>query len=284
MRNASSGAKIDAEHLRPTTKYEQLNDVLQNEISNLDQFILNQIQVCHEVADMLPSIAASGQNLPNDVEYVSQKLEEVEAGLENDAEEIVNLRDGVVKRDAGDAKVCFRQVDRLKMPQQYQSSQTSQPGVTGGVYGGSGLSGWWNHPQTLQRSIRAREGGGGKSSITLPGDEDDEAGVPTSMIDLFERRAEEMKQQLTANRDLLKRVEDFVEGVEAKIVQKERDLVDDRTGAREPEDQVKMLRYVFGAVERSLYDVADKVGGARDGVQDLVMSTAEKQIKSRLDW
>ena len=281
----TSATKIDAEHLRSTTKFDQLNDQLQSEIAALDAFILQQIQMCNEVSDLLPSIAASGANLPNDVAYVSQKLEEVEIGLENDAEEIVGLRDGVVKQDIIETKVCFRSVDRLKMPSQYQNqyqSPGSAPGsgITGGMYGGSGLSGWWNHPQTLQRSVRGTDSG--SRSLTLPGEEDpDEAGGPANMIDLIERRVGEMKKTLESNKELLQEIEDFVESVELKVLQKERDLVD---GTKEPDDPINMLRFIFGAVEKSMYDVADKVGGARDGVHELVLGSVDRMVGSRLDW
>jgi hypothetical protein len=40
------------------------------------------------------------------------------------------------------------------------------------------------------------------------------------------------------------------------------------------------LRYVFGEVERSLYEVADRVGESRDGVMDL----AEKASRARLAY
>jgi nucleoporin p58/p45 len=283
--NTSSGTKIDAEHLRSTTKFDQLNDQLQNEIAALDGFILRQIQLCNEVSDVLPSIAASGVNLPNDVAYVVQKLEEIEIGLENDAEEIVTLRDGIVKKDIAETKVCFRSVDRLKMPTQYQNhyqvpSSSPGSGITGGAYGGSGLSGWWNHPQTLQRSVRGTNGG--SHSLTLPGEDDpDEAGGPANMVDLIDRRTSKMKTTLKGNTELLKEIEGFVESVELKIMQKERDLLD---GNREPEDPINMLRFVFGAVEKSMYDVADKVGSARDSVQELVLGSVDRRLGSRLDW
>lgn len=283
--NTSSGTKIDAEHLRSTTKFDQLNDQLQSEIAALDGFIVQQIQLCNEVSDVLPSIAASGANLPNDVAYVSQKLEEVEIGLENDAEEIVGLRDGIVKKDIAETKVCFRSVDRLKMPAQYQNhyqtpSTGPGSGIAGGIYGGGGLGGWWNHPQTLQRSVRGTNGG--SRSLTLPGEEDpDEVGGPANMVDLIERRTGEMETTLKGNTELLKEIEDFVESVELKVMQKERDLLD---GNKEPEDPINMLRFVFGAVEKSMYEVADKVGAARDGVQELILGSVDRSVTSRLDW
>ncbi len=282
----SSTTKIDLDHLRPTTKYDQLTETLQSQIADLDTHILTQIQMCNEVSSILPAIASSGSNLPNDVTYVTSKLAEVRVGFENDAEEITQLRDSTVKKDAREAQICFRHIDRLKMPAQYQSSYQGA-GNTGaggeGVYGGSGLSGWWNHPQTLQRSVRSQSG---IRSITIPDDDDEKStsAGPADILSLFDKRTEEFKDTLKTNVELLREIEDFVESVEMKIVQKERELNDERNGTREPEDQVQLLRYVFGAVERSLYDVADKVGGARDGVQELVMASAERRVGGSLDW
>jgi nucleoporin p58/p45 len=273
---SSSSARIDLEHLRPTTKFDQLTEDLQREIVNLDTAILNEINRCNEVSNLLPTIEATGSNISNDVAYVTQKLEEVETGLENDAEEIQSLKENTVKKDANEAKVCFREVDRLKMPTQYQASVTGPAASVSGVYGGHGLSGWWNHPQTLQRTIRGGTGTGGSRSLQLPGDEDEDAlaGAPANVVDLFDRRTEEMRKSLTENKSLLTEIEEFVISVENKIAAKQQEVMGREgraQGIQGEEDQVGLLRYVFGEFERSLYEVADKVGGARDGVQELVL-------------
>ena len=288
---SSSGARIDLEHLRPTTKFDQLTEDLQREILNLDTAILNEINRCNEVSNLLPAIAATGSNIPNDVAYVTQKLEEVETGLENDAEEIQDLKENVVKKDANEAKVCFREVDRLKMPAQYQASVTGPAGSVSGVYGGHGLSGWWNHPQTLQRSIRGGSGTGGSRTLQLPGDEDEDAlaGAPTNIVDFFDRKTDEMRKALAENTSLLTEIEEFVMSVENKIVVKQREVMgrDGRaTGLQGEDDPISLLRYVFGEFERSLYEVADKVGSVRDGVQELVLGRVgdSGRISHKLAW
>jgi nucleoporin p58/p45 len=288
---SASTAKIDLEHLRPTTKWDQLTDELQREILNLDTAILNEINKCHEVSDLLPAIAGSGSNIPNDVAYVTQRLEEVETGLENDAEDIQALKEQTVKKDANEAKICFRAVDRLKMPAQYQASVAGPANsITAGVYGGHGLSGWWNHPQTLRRSIRGAGGAGGSRLLQLPGDDDDGIldGGPSSLLDLFERRTDEMKQSLAENKALLSEIEEFVGSVEGKIAAKQREVMGREgrlNGVQGEEDQVGLLRYVFGEFERSLYEVADKVGGTRDGVQELVIGDlGGRHRPDRLAW
>ena len=66
-------------------------------------------------------------------------------------------------------------------------------------------------------------------------------------------------------------------GLEEKVRGKER-LVNERLNyggqgkeeiLSEREHQLKLLRYVFGEVERSMFEVAGKVGGARDDVMEL---------------
>lgn len=277
---STSMTRIDLDHLRPTTKFDHLTEELQREIINLDTAVLNEINRCHEVSNLLPAIAATGSNIPNDVVYVTQKIEEVEVGLENDAADIQYLKEQTVQKDAGEARLCFREVDRLKMPTQYQTSVTGPTAsVSSGVYGGHGLSGWWNHPQTLQRSVRGGPGAGSRS-LQLPGDEDENnelAGGPSNLIEFFDRRTEEMKKALAENKSLLVEIEEFVMGVEGKIAAKQLEVMGGNgrpNGIQGEEDQIGLLQYVFGEFERSLYEVADKVGGARDGVQELVMGQA----------
>jgi hypothetical protein len=220
------------------------------------------------------------------VEFVSQKLDEVETGLGNDAETIVATRDGEMKKGELEAKCVFRAVDRLKMPRQYQPSHAQNESLVGGsgVYGGggSGLSGWWNNPQTLKGSVRSGGGGGGGTAqghtMQLPGEEAEDVQGPKSLIELFNTRTDGMQDLIQSNRQLLGEIEDYVHGLEGKLMGKERELNErlsygDRNGnaVGERDHQIQLLRYVFGEVQRSLYDVADKVGGARDDVAQLTI-------------
>ncbi|EXJ92333.1 hypothetical protein A1O3_00883 [Capronia epimyces CBS 606.96] len=267
----SSQPQIDITHLRSTTKFDQLTPDLQKEIENVDTMILNQIKLASEVSDLLPTVTSAGGTLPNSVEFVSQKLEEVEVGLGNDAEAIVAVRDGDLKKGELEAKCVFRAIDRLKMPRQYQVISHTQPeNLAGsGIYGGAGLSGWWNNPQSLKGSVRATSAQG--HTIQLPGEDTEEVQGPKSLTELFNTRASEMEETIEGNRQLLGEIEDFVQGLEGKVIVKERELNErlsygDRSasGMSEKDHQIQLLRYVFGEVQRSLYDVADKVGATRD--------------------
>lgn len=283
----SSGVKIDVEHLRTTTRYEQLNDDLQKEVSELDSLILSEITRAHEVSDLIPLVAQSGNNLPNDVTFVSDKLEELQLGLENDATELHNLLNKVVAKDANEAKLCFRGVERLKMPPQYRQQQLYQS-VSGA---GSGLSGWWNHPQTVQKSLKGAAGAGGRRNLQLPDEEDEESRGPSNLVEFFEKRTDEMTETLKGYSDIMQEIESHLDGVEMTIAAKQRELLDNRfsggvmgSGA---DEQIRNLRYALGVFERSIYDVADQVGTARDGVQELVLgrSGVDPRLgQSRLAW
>lgn len=270
--NAPSSAQIDIAHLRPTTKFDQLTPDLQRDIEALDGLILNQIRHHSELTELLPAVTSAGTNISPAIDYVSQKLDELETGLENDAEAVVTLRDGDVKEREAEGKCVFRAVDRLKVPRQYQVGHTDS--MQGSVYGGAGLSGWWNNPQTLRGTMRASTAG---QTMQLPEDELDEGKGPKSLIELFSSRTDEMAGMMTENRQLLGEIEGFVGGLEDKVRGKERELNErlnyGESGGveNEREHQMQLLRYVFGEVQRSLYDVADKVAGCRDGVAEVGM-------------
>ena len=195
-----SGAKIDAEHLRPTTKYDNIIDLLAKRIETADKYILDQITVCNQVSDLLPVIAATGNNVPNDVAFVSSKLEQLENGLENDAADIEALR-ATSKKDIANGRVIFRGIDRLKMPLQYQQAAN---GDVGSAYA-TGGGGWWNHPQTLQRAVRTH---GTSRTMQVPSEDDqDEVTGPTNLVDFFNTRTDEMADVLEGYKVTLAEIE-----------------------------------------------------------------------------
>lgn len=250
---------------------------LQQDILGLDTAILNQIRDCTSVSDLLPAVINAGSQIAPAIEFVGSKLDELENGLENDAEAVVGLRDGDVQKDAGEAKCVFRTVDRLKVPRQYQVGNTDV-GVVPGFNGG--MSGWWNQPSISSRGT-VRAAGAGSSVQILDDDSEDKNKGPKSLVELFNIRAKEMHDTSMQHNKLLGEIEDFVGGLEEKVYSKERELnerLDNGTQAngeygfeQEREHQMQLLRYVFGEVQRNLYEVAEKIGSTRDGVVDLTM-------------
>ena len=266
---------IDINHIRPTTKFDQLTKELQTEIEKLDDAIQNQIKGAHDVPDVLAKSNEVGQTIPGAIDLVTGKLEEVEAGLENDAEAIVGMRDGDVKKAEGEAKCVFRAVDRLKVPRQYQVGHKQNESINGGVYGGAGLSGWWNNPQTMKGSTRVAGG----QTMQLPGEEVDDTG-PKSLVELFNGRCTDVEAAMKTNRELLGEIEQFVGGLEDKVRGKERHLNErinsggqDGNSFSEKQQQEQLLRYVFGEVERGIYETAGRVAGMRDDVVELTSTS-----------
>jgi hypothetical protein len=195
---------------------------------------------------------------------VREKFDELSLALENDAADIVELRDRVVRRDVAEGRLCWKSVDRLKMPSQYQT-RGHHGGGGGGetVYGGAGLSGWWNNP-----TMSTRNRHNGQKNVVVEEESELEIAGGT-LVDLLNGRVDEMAGMLADRRELLGEVEGFVGNVEGKIHARERELVDGIGGTGERDRQIRMLRYVFGEVERGLYEVAERVGESRERVMEL---------------
>lgn len=257
---------------------------------------MNAQKDCEALSTLLPSVVQSGSQLAPSIDYVSTKLDELENGLENDAEAIVSFRDGEVRGDAGEAKCVFRSVDRLKVPRQYQvvgnTLEVNDARVGGtSVLGastlngtsGTGLSGWWNQPHTLRGSRSASNIGNQSVQLVNDDAEATDSAEPKSLISLFDSRAEKFKQVNDRQKALLSEIEDFVEGLEEKVVYKEREVMERlnygngqnraveaaERREEERERQMAQLRFVFGEVQRGLFEMANKVSRTRDGVVEL---------------
>jgi nucleoporin p58/p45 len=263
------GVKIDVTNLLPTTKFESCSDELKKQIESVDTFILNQIHMCNEVTDLLPTIAVKGATVPNDVEFVQGKLDAMQHALENGARDIDHVR-MLVSRDAAEAQVAFRAIDNLKLPLQYQST-------TGG---------WWSVPdqqlserQSLRSTIGVR-----KRTLTLPDDVETDPsmatsikGVPVNLVEYFSQRSDEMHSVLGGYKRRLKEIEDHVHGIELTLDRQINEFLasQNRDGASGSAGISKSrsgdLAAVLGDVEAGIFGVASRLGGIKEQVQELVL-------------
>lgn len=284
-----STPQIDLAHIRSTTKFDHLQEALRKEIEGLDNAILNQQKECQDLGDiLLPQVKADVAQLEPGIDYVSTKLGELELGLENDAEAIIAFMNDELKADEGEAKCVFRNVDRMRVPRQYQIQGSAVDAVAGttsvlgnSTMNGTGLSGWWNQPQTY-RGGRSISGIGGQSVQLVNEDADDgSSSGPKTMIDLFDARAEKFKRVNEEQKQLLTEIENFIDGLEEKVIFKEREINErlsygDANAAERraemKERQMNQLRFVFGEVQRGLYEMADKIGTTREGLMGLGMN------------
>lgn len=280
--------QIDVTHIRSTTKFDHLLHDLQVQIQELDTAFLNQQTDCGTVGStLIPAVQESGAQLAPATDYLSTKVEELEEGLQNDAENIVSFRDGELKQDMGELECVFSNVDRLRVPRQYQLNANTMDSSVGGTsvlgsntMSSTGLSGWWNQPQTL-RGTRGTTGVGGQS-LQLVNDEADNTNSarPKTMVDLFDRRIETFKRVNDEHVRLLSEIEDFIDGLEEKVIMREREVNErlnygnSNAAERKEEDKQRKLNqlgFVFGEVQRGLYEMADKVGVTREGIVELGM-------------
>ncbi|KAL2830573.1 hypothetical protein BDW59DRAFT_141120 [Aspergillus cavernicola] len=259
------GVKVDITNLLPTTKYESCADEIKAELERFDTFVLNQITMCNEVANMVPSVASQGSTIPNDVEYVQGKLETMQHALENDATDIDQLR-SLVSRDAAEAQVAFRAIDTLKLPLQYQS--------TGG-------SGWWStHDQKVSdpQSLRSTR----KNTLALPDDVEGDPstsstinGVPVNLVDYFSQRSDEMGAVLERYTRNLKEIEDHLHGVESTLERQIHDFATSRsrdsTGGGAPKSVLNDLAAVLSDVEAGILGVASRLGTVTEQAQEVVL-------------
>jgi len=233
------------------------------------------MKLCHEVADVLPTIESQGASIPNDVEFVQGKLETMQHALENDASDIDQLR-GLVVRDAAEAQVAFRAIDTLKLPLQYQT--------TGG-------GGWWSMQDQKvadRSSLRSTR----KNTLALPDDvEGDSAtaksvnGVPVNLVDYFSQRSDEMGVVLDRYKGNLKEIEDHLHGVELTLNRQINDFVSksrDGPGAGTPKSVVNDLAAVLGDVEAGIMGVAARLGRVSEQVQEMTLGPLS--VESRLGY
>jgi nucleoporin p58/p45 len=263
------GVKVDVSNLLPTTKFESCADELKKQIETIDSFILNQIHMCNEVSDLLPTISNQGATIPNDVNYVQGQLDTMQHALENDARDIDQVRN-LVTRDAAEAQVAFRAIDNLKLPLQYQTSS----------------GGWWSvseqqhsERQSLRSSMRNR-----KSTLALPDDVEEDPstansvnGVPANLIDYFSRRSDEMHTVVDGYKKNLKEIEDHLYGVESTLSRQINEFASSRnrdggTGnGSTAKSQLADLAAALGDVEAGILGVASRLGGVKEEVQELIL-------------
>ncbi|KAL1960416.1 hypothetical protein VTO42DRAFT_7715 [Malbranchea cinnamomea] len=272
------GIKIDVSNLVPTTKFESCSDELKREIEAIDTAILNQMKMCNEVSDLLPKIAAQGASVPNDVEYVKERLDALQEALENDAAGIEEVRT-LVKQDAADAKLAFRALDTLLLPLQYQITPSDRL--------------WSSTQQASKHSLRSALGAR-HSMLALPehaeaDSSDTVAGGPTNLVEYFSQRADDMNEVVESYRKTLKEVEDHLHGLEYELHQQINALASAK--AKEGESgyqatsRVSELAATLADVETAILGVASRLGSVKEEVQELTLGPlGSSTFRSKNGW
>lgn len=229
------GVRIDASQIRGTTRFNDLHDELQKQITLFDNVIQGQIRLKADCDAIMPAHANQLAQVPHDVEFCRRKHIGVENAQDSDAQAI-SIVGKLIKVDAEHAKLSFKAIDNLKLPPQYHNQ---------GV--------WAQNPS-------ANSNGG-------PENEDSDA---QDIVGFFVKTADELAHTLNTCQKHLVEIEQHLRSVEANSAQQINALVAKRngtsTGQEDPRDE---LFGVLRDFEDGLLIVAGKIGGSREGVRTL---------------
>lgn len=249
------GVKIDVSNIRGTTRFNDLHEELQKQIEQIDSFIQQQISFKEQCDALMPAHDQNVTSIPNDVEFVKGKADTVELALDNDSQAI-NTMKGVVQKDAEHARLSFRAIENLKLPQQFH-------------YTGM----WHGHSSTMtppRNGAGASEGGSDE---------------PTDLVTYFSNCATEMTKTLDTYQQNISEIETHLRTVEASTIAQSQQLMFRRGrdgGSRSSEDQVRELAAVLREFEGGIINVAGKVGAVREDVQEILLKQQDTRARRGL--
>ena len=253
------GVKIDVSQMRGTTRFSDLHEELQKQVEQVDNFIQQQISYSAQCSALLPAHEQSLTYIPNDAEYVAHKLDTTELSLGNDSVAIAKLKD-LVKDDTNDAKLSFRAIDNLKLPQQFH-------------YSGMMWSGFNGQPTRSAMD----------NATTTATDASDDVPSAADLLSYFSRRADAFSQKVAEYERNTREIETHLRTVEttavaqteAVMAQAQRANVSTDGRSSSLDDELRGLAAVLADFERGILSVASKVGSAREHVVELVMGSEE---------
>lgn len=232
------GVRIDVSNIRSTTRFNDLQEDIQNRIAEIDRAIQGFIAQKNELDAFMPAHGEQVSGIPSDVSFVSRKAAGVEGALASDAVAVKQLRE-LVKVDADNARLSFKAVDNLKLPTAYHQA------------------GFW--------STRGQQGGGGAAS----GDADGESN--SVLVSFFSKTADEMDETMRGFQKNLTEVEMHMHIVQGNVLEQlQRVAAAPKNGAQNRADEkIVELAAVLRDFEESILQVAGVVGGAREGMTSL---------------
>ncbi|KAK0715970.1 hypothetical protein B0H67DRAFT_645649 [Lasiosphaeris hirsuta] len=231
------GVRIDVSNIRPTTRFNDLQEDLQKEIAMIDDNIQKCIRDKEAVEAFLPSHGDQLAGIPNDVNFVGRKSDGAQAALSGDIVAINQLRD-LVKVDADNARLSFKAIDNLRLPTQYHQA------------------GLW--------STRGQPAAGGTGS-------DADAESNSDLISFFTKTADEMDDMMRKFERNLGEIEVHLHGVQGNMLEQlQRVVAQSQNGSQGGvNEKVVELAGVLRDFEESILKVAGVVGGVKEGVTEL---------------
>ncbi|KAL8782310.1 MAG: hypothetical protein Q9213_005504 [Squamulea squamosa] len=239
------GVRVTTSELRPTTRFTDLHEQLQTLVENIDGFIQQQMKFQQECAAMNQGLDENCNQMPDDVEFCTKALDTMQHALENDAQAISQAK-ALTKADVTNAKLSFAAIENMSVPQQYQAVNLwALPSISRDAA-----------PSLLDDEV-ATEGKGS-----------------TSLVSFFSAQADEMSKSLDNYKSSIVDVENYLKGIETNTVTQMQQLLltrgQDGQG-KSAEDQVRELAAVLKDFGNGIINVAGKVGGVREKLQEAVL-------------
>lgn len=231
------GVRIDVSQIRSTTRFNDLQEDLQNEIARIDAHIQSCISQKEQVDAFIPAHEEQLESIPDDVRFVSRKHAAVDSALGADLHAIKAMRDQV-RIDADEAKLSFAIVHNITLPPPYHQSLGSSTRHNGG----SGVNG--------------------------------EETATEDLVSYFSRATDEMDEHVKKLQKMVREIDSHLGGVEQNISETASRLQasSGALGGGSQDDRYMELYHVLRDFEEGIVQVATVVGGAREGVTELQMS------------
>ncbi|KAI0424515.1 hypothetical protein F5Y09DRAFT_138470 [Xylaria sp. FL1042] len=226
------GVRIDLTNLKGTTRFNDLQEDLQKVIEQADTFIAEQVRRKEEVDSFMAGHREMLESIPNDVAFVSRKYDGARNALESAAQSIEAAR-VLVNQDADNARLSFRAIDNLKLPQQYHTS------------------GLWSPRQQASGNANAETDG-------------------QDLVGFFSKAADEMADQMKRYAGNLTEIESHMHAVSDGLAGQLRRTMAAKNGASPGTDaKIQELVAVLRDFEQGILKVASDVGSAREGMTRL---------------
>ncbi|KAK5634047.1 hypothetical protein RRF57_009761 [Xylaria bambusicola] len=229
------GVRIDLTNIKGTTRFNDLQEDIQKVIEQADNFIAEQVRRKEEVDSFMSGHREMLETIPDDVTFVSRKYDGARNALEAAAQSIEVARI-LVNQDADNARLSFRAIDNLKLPQQYHTS------------------GFWSPRQQASGNANAETDG-------------------QDLVGFFSKAADEMGEQVKKYEGNLTEIESHMHGVHDTLVEQlQRMMATKNGGASGTDARIQELVAVLRDFEQGILRVAGDVGSAREGMTRLQLS------------
>ncbi|KAI0596786.1 hypothetical protein F4775DRAFT_593898 [Biscogniauxia sp. FL1348] len=226
------GVRIDYNNIKGTTRFNDLQEDIQKSIEQIDRFIQEQVSHEREIEGIMPGHGDMLESIPNDVKFVARKYDGARSALESAAQAIDSAR-VLVNQDADHARLCFRAIDNLKLPQQYHTS------------------GFWSPRQQAPGTANTETDG-------------------QDLVGFFSKTADDMADQMKKYGGNLTDIETHMHAVNDSLGDQLQRIMAIRNGTISATDEkIQELVAVLRDFEQGILKVAGDVGSAREGMTRL---------------